>query len=173
MPPPVDHETRLTGDHHQALRLWLRLLTCTTLIETEIRRRLREQFDTTLPRFDLMAQLERNPSGLRMQELSKRLMVTGGNVTTITDQLESEGMVAREMPPDDRRSYLIRLTALGRRRFAEMATTHEQWVIELFAHLPRSEKQVLHDTLGRLKRGLAADAPRSARKSNPHRRRLT
>src|SRR5512135_2946428 len=82
-----DHESRLHDDHHESLRLWLRLLTCTLLIERRIRARLREDFGTTLPRFDLMAQLERNPAGLRMGELSQRLMVTGGNVTGITDQL--------------------------------------------------------------------------------------
>ena len=87
----MDKEARLIGttpaEHPQALRLWLRMLTCTQLIETQVRTQLREQFDTTLPRFDLMAQLERAPEGLKMNELSRRMMVTGGNVTAITDQI--------------------------------------------------------------------------------------
>jgi hypothetical protein len=85
----VDLETRATKDDHQALRLWLRLLSCTVRVENHVRGGLRREFSTTLPRFDLMAQLERYPAGLRMSELSKRLMVSGGNVTGITDQLES------------------------------------------------------------------------------------
>ena len=90
---PLDLATRLTKDHHQSLKLWLRMLSCTMRIENEIRSRLRATFDITLPRFDLMAQLERHPDGLRMGELSKRMMVTGGNITGITDQLEREQLV--------------------------------------------------------------------------------
>ena len=106
----MDFETRLSDDDHQALRLWLRLLSCTTRVEDQVRQRLRADFGTTLPRFDLLAQLERHPDGLTMRELSKRLMVTGGNVTGITDQLESEGLVLRETRADDRRSFIVKLT---------------------------------------------------------------
>src|SRR5437667_7273147 len=87
--------TIATSDDHRALRIWLRLLTCTQLIEKQVRGRLREQFSTTLPRFDLMAQLERHREGLKMNELSRLLMVTGGNVTATVDQLAQEGLVER------------------------------------------------------------------------------
>src|SRR5213595_3207151 len=97
-----DLASRLTQDHHQSLKLWLRMLACTVRIENEIRSRLRTTFGITLPRFDLMAQLERHPQGLRMGELSKRMMVTGGNVTGITDQLEREKLVLRVTDPADR-----------------------------------------------------------------------
>jgi DNA-binding MarR family transcriptional regulator len=110
----MDKEARLQGttpaEHPEALRLWLRMLTCTQLIETRVRAALREQFDTTLPRFDLMAQLERAPEGLKMNELSRRMMVTGGNVTAITDQLVSEGLVQRCDVAGDRRAYRVQLT---------------------------------------------------------------
>src|SRR2546423_11743312 len=89
----TDRETIARSDDHRALRIWLRLLTCTQLIERRVRSGLREQFATTLPRFDLMAQLERHPEGLKMGELSRMLMVTGGNITTIVDQLEKEALV--------------------------------------------------------------------------------
>jgi DNA-binding MarR family transcriptional regulator len=147
----VDVETRLTDDHHQALKLWLRLLSCTNLVEAQIRSRLRAQFATTLPRFDLLAQLERHPDGLKMSELSRRLMVSGGNVTGLTDQLESEGLVARSDDPEDRRAYTVKLTAAGRTRFARMAAVHEQWAIELFAGLNASEKTQIHRLLAKLK----------------------
>ena len=103
-PSAPDHESRLSEAHHESLRLWLRLLTCTMLIEQRVRTRLRERFAISLPRFDLMAQLERNPQGLKMGELSRRLMVTGGNVTGITDQLVAEGLVERRAIAGDRRA---------------------------------------------------------------------
>lgn len=156
---PLDAETKAAErphDHHDELRLWLRLLTCTTLIETEVRRRLRLDFDVTLPRFDLMAQLERAPAGLTMSELSRRLMVTGGNVTGITDMLEAEGLVARVDHPTDRRAYTVKLTAAGRRVFARMATAHERWIVELLGGLDSGELEQMYRTLARLKQHLNA-----------------
>jgi DNA-binding MarR family transcriptional regulator len=154
----ADPESRLRDDHHDALRLWLRLFTCTLLIERRIRARLRGRFATTLARFDLMAQLERHPQGLRMSELSRRLMVTGGNVTGRTDQLVAEGLVERSPVPGDRRVHLVRLTADGRRAFHAMAIEHEQWVIGLVAGMPPRERDRLYDMLGRLKRAVG-DVP--------------
>jgi DNA-binding MarR family transcriptional regulator len=146
-----DPETRLHDAHHESLRLWLRLLTCTLTIERRVRARLRERFAITLPRFDLMAQLERHPQGLKMGELSRRLMVTSGSVTGLTDQLAAEGLVERTPIPADRRAYLVRLTARGKRAFDVMAAEHEGWVIEQFAGLSDSERDRLHALLGRLK----------------------
>ena len=102
-----------------------------------MRSRLREQFATTLPRFDLLSQLERHPEGLKMNELSRLLMVTGGNVTAIVDQLEKEGLVERLEELEDRRAFRIRLTRGGVKSFTEMARAHEQWVVELLAGLSR------------------------------------
>ena len=124
----MDLEARLHGtapsEHPEALRLWLRLLTCTQLIEKQVRSHLRAQFDTTLPRFDLMAQLERAPDGMKMKELSRRMMVTSGNITGITDQLVAEGLVERMDVEGDRRAYLVRLTPQGREQFNTMARQH-------------------------------------------------
>jgi DNA-binding MarR family transcriptional regulator len=150
----VDLETRATKADHQALRLWLRLLSCTIHIENHVRCRLRRDFASTLPRFDLMAQLERCPGGLRMIELAKRLMVSGGNVTGITDQLESEGLVARFLDRDDRRAITVKLTEAGLRRFREMAASHEQWIIELLGGLNQEAKQVMLGGLRKLKNHL-------------------
>ncbi|MBI2312105.1 MAG: MarR family transcriptional regulator [Betaproteobacteria bacterium] len=147
----LDLETRLRRDHHQALRLWLRLLTCTNLIEARVKARLRTEYATTLPRFDLMAQLERNPQGLKMGDLSKRLMVSGGNVTGITDQLVEEGLVERSPAPDDRRAFSVKLTAAGMKAFAQMARDHEGWVIDLFSGLSPAEKKQLYQLLAKLK----------------------
>lgn len=154
-PTLSDHETRATEDHHQSIRLWLRLLTCTNLIEGLIRSRLRTTFDITLPRFDLMAQLERHPEGLKMGELSKRMMVTGGNVTGITDQLVQEGLVVREDNPRDRRAYIVKLTRKGREVFDEMAKEHEEWVIRFFDGLQDKDKQQLYTLLAQLKQHVA------------------
>jgi DNA-binding MarR family transcriptional regulator len=148
----LDLESRLTQEHHQSLRLWLRMLSCTTRIENEIRSRLRASFGITLPRFDLMAQLERHPDGLRMGELSKRMMVTGGNVTGITDQLEREGLVLRVADAKDRRAYAVKLTPAGRRAFADMAAVHERWIDEMLAEIPAEDKESLIGLLSTMKR---------------------
>ena len=150
----LDLESRLTNDHHQSLKLWLRMLSCTTKIEAEIRTRLRTQFGITLPRFDLMAQLERHPQGLRMGELSKRMMVTGGNITGITDQLEQEKLVVRVPDPNDRRAYSVKLTAAGRRAFERMASVHEEWIDELLGGLSAPEKSKLTELLSKVKHHL-------------------
>lgn len=155
-PPAPDAESRVRADHHETLRLWLRLLTCTTMIEREIRARLRERFATTLPRFDLMAQLERHPDGLRMGELSRRLMVTGGNVTGVTDQLVAEGLVERRAIMADRRAFAVRLTAKGKRAFDAMAAAHEAWVVDLLRDLAGTDRDRLYALLGRLKTTLCA-----------------
>ena len=151
----LDVESRVTEDKHQSLKLWLRMLSCTNLIEAEIRARLRAEFGITLPRFDLMAQLDRHPQGLRMGELSKRMMVTGGNVTGITDLLEQEGLVVRDAVPDDRRAFSVRLTPSGQRAFRRMAARHEAWIRELLRGLDEPERAMLFKLLSTMKRGLA------------------
>ena len=147
----MDLEARGHSEHPEALRLWLRLLTCTQLIEKQVRCELRTQFDTTLPRFDLMAQLERNPEGLKMNELSRRMMVTGGNVTGITDQLVREGLVERMNVEGDRRAYFVRLTPPGRIAFDEMAREHERWIVAAFEALSPRDVASLHRLLGKVK----------------------
>ncbi|MEJ7687990.1 MAG: MarR family transcriptional regulator [Variovorax sp.] len=147
----MDLEARAHVEHPEELRLWLRLLTCTQLIEKQVRNELREQFATTLPRFDLMSQLERSPDGLKMNELSRRMMVTGGNVTGITDQLVAEGLVERVDVEGDRRAWRVRLTARGRRFFNDMAQQHEEWIVDAFAGLSAKEVTQLHRLLGKVK----------------------
>lgn len=147
----MDMEARAHSEHPEALRLWLRMLTCTQLVEKQVRTLLRERFETTLPRFDLMAQLERAPSGLKMNELSRRMMVTGGNVTGITDQLVSEGLVERIDVEGDRRAYRVRLTPKGRKQFNEMARQHEDWIVEAFSGLSEKDIATLHKLLGKVK----------------------
>ncbi len=146
-----DLESRTVPEDHQDLRLWLRLLTCCTLIESDIRGRLRAEHNTTLPRFDLMAQLERAPKGMKMSELSRHMMVTNGNITGITDQLEKEGLVERNKVATDRRSSIIKLTAKGKQAFEQMANSHEEWIQGLFSGLPESTRQKLFEGLGELK----------------------
>jgi len=153
----LDLASRLRLEHHQSLKLWLRMLSCTVRIENEIRTRLRAGFGITLPRFDLMAQLERRPEGLRMGELSKRMMVTGGNVTGITDQLEREKLVQRVPDPTDRRAWAVRLTPSGRAAFAEMAAVHERWIDEMLADIPAEDKSALIGLLASMKERLRID----------------
>ena len=151
---PLDAETKAAerpGDHKAELRLWLRLLTCTNLIEGEIRRRLRDSFDVTLPRFDLMAQLDKTPSGMTLGELSSRMMVSNGNVTGLVERLVTDGMLTRRAAPNDRRAQIVSLTAEGRRTFRAMARTHEGWIAEIFAGLSTTETEMLMRMLAKTK----------------------
>lgn len=138
------------------LRVWLRLLLCTQMTEKRLRTRLRERFDTTLARFDVLAQLDRFPEGLMMGELSRRLMVTHGNVTGLIDRLAAEGLVERVAVPGDRRAQLVRLTPAGREVFATMAPVHAGWVGELFNGVPHDELLKLYDLLGTVKESVLA-----------------
>lgn len=147
----ADIETRVRPDDHQSLRLWLRLLACTQLIETEVRQSLKSAYGTTLPRFDLMAQLDRATDGLKMGELSQRMMVTGGNVTGITDMLEKERLVVRVPDAADRRAWRVRLTPEGRRQFRRMAAEHERWVVALLDGVSERQRDQLVELLGVLK----------------------
>ena len=146
-----DLESRVRQDDHEDLRLWLRLLACCNLLETEVRGRLRVEYGTTLPRFDLMAQLDRAPEGMKMSELSRHMMVTNGNITGITDQLEKDGLVERGKVATDRRSSIIKLTPKGRQAFRKMAQSHEEWIQTLLADLPEGTHKALFNGLADLK----------------------
>lgn len=145
-----------------ALRTWLRLLACATLVQREVRGRLRDRFDTTLPRFDVLAQLEaaaaQGRGGITMSELSARLMVTNGNVTALVERLAADGLVVRAPSPTDGRAQLVRLTPRGSRALAAMAPEHHRWIGDLFAALTADERAQLHVLLGKLKASLRAPA---------------
>jgi DNA-binding MarR family transcriptional regulator len=156
---PLDSETKALEsphDHKQELRLWLRLLTCTTLVETEVRRQLREQFDTTLPRFDLLAQLERAPQGMTLGEVSKRMMVSNGNITGLVERLVESGHLERWPLPTDRRVQVIVLTPSGREEFSRMAQAHEDWIAGMFAGMAPKDIDMLLKLLERLKASVHA-----------------
>jgi DNA-binding MarR family transcriptional regulator len=155
---PLDAETKVAerpDDHKTELRLWLRMLTCTTLIENEVRKRLRDSFDVTLPRFDLMAQLERAPNGMTLGELSQRMMVSNGNITGLVDRLREQGLIRRKPSPTDRRVQIVSLTAEGKRVFRTMARANADWVGEIFADLTKDEIETLMTLLARTKASAA------------------
>jgi len=132
------------------LRLWLRLLHAARLIESEIRQRLRREFDATLPRFDVMAALYREPGGMMMSEISRFLMVSNGNVTGIVDRLVKDGLVKRFQRDGDRRSWIICLTKKGTTNFEQMAAAHERWIDQLFGDFSADEAEQLRSVLSRL-----------------------
>ncbi|HWK44011.1 MAG TPA: MarR family transcriptional regulator [Stellaceae bacterium] len=160
---PVDFETA-GAEAKPELRLWLRLLTCTTMIEAEIRQRLRAEFGVTLPRFDLLAQLDKAPDGMTMSALSQHLMVTNGNVTGLVERLVAEDLVTRTPDPQDRRSQIVALTRIGRRSFEAMAAAHEGWVSDLFDGLDPAETAQLMRLLTVTKRSVGATIGRTATK---------
>ncbi|RDC71810.1 MarR family transcriptional regulator [Rhodovulum sp. 12E13] len=134
----------------QRLRLWLRLLRATRTTEAELRERLRKGHDSTLPRFDVLATLNRYPGGLRMSELSTHLKVSNGNVTGIVERLVAEGLAERASVEGDRRAHRVRLTETGRARFARMAAEHEAWIDSIFADLDEAELDTMIGLLGRI-----------------------
>jgi DNA-binding MarR family transcriptional regulator len=153
-PIALDHEAKAMeapGDHADELRLWLRLLTCSTMIEGEIRKRLRERFGVTLPRFDLMAQLDRAREGMTLSDLSRRMMVSNGNLTGLVERLVDSGHLDRRTAEHDRRAQVISLTELGRTDFRTMAAEHEGWVASFFADLDAGEIETLMKLLARAK----------------------
>jgi len=158
-------EARVTEEAHQSLRLWLRMMSCNMEIQSVLRRRLRAEFGMSLARFDYMAQAYRHPEGVSMRALSNYLMVTGGNVTGLTRELQKEGWVSRALDPQDRRSYLVRLTPEGRAMFESVATVHESWVVSLFADMLPADRARLTDLLGQV-RTLLAQADLAQDRSN-------
>lgn len=152
--PASDPETRLLGEDHEALRLWLRLFTCATMVERVVDAALKREFGSSLARFDLLAQLYRAGDGLRMGELSERILTTNGNVTWLVAALEREGHVKRRTASDDRRAVVVRLTATGRRQFTTMARAHEALIARLLAGLTPAERRTMHALLGTVKQHL-------------------
>ena len=144
------------GEHlsRQRLRLWLKLLEASGLIEEELRRRFRSEFGTTLPRFDVMAALARNPDGLKMSEISEMLRIAGGNTTVIVDKLEETGLALRVAVPGDRRAQRVHLTAKGAAVFDEQARAHESWINELMADLDADDVEGMSLRLDHLNNSL-------------------
>jgi DNA-binding MarR family transcriptional regulator len=145
------HEARVKKNDHIELKLWLRLFSCSTQIEDQIKQRLRDQFQISLARFDYMAQLYREPHGLNMGDLSNNLMVTKGNITGLTDELENDGLVIRQASLDDRRSWVIKLTPTGNTQFSKMAQEHEKWILEFFSEIEPNVIQQMYQVLGTIR----------------------
>lgn len=137
-----------------SVRLWLRLLSCTMAIEKDVQRRLAEK-GATLPRFDVLAALERNPGGMTMGALSRALLVSNGNVTPLVRKLAGDGLVRIASAPADRRASIVRLTAKGRRHFAGLAAAHHDWIDGLVADMDGEARENLYQALGELKRSIA------------------
>jgi DNA-binding MarR family transcriptional regulator len=149
---------RLGGAPHskQSLRLWLKLLSCTMVVEKKLRARLDVEFATTLPRFDVLAALERHAHGLTMSALSESLMVSNGNVTGVVSRLIADGLVTRTVDREDRRSATVRLSRKGRETFMKMAAANERWMDGLFADLSENQIDELMRLLNRLRGSIEA-----------------
>ena len=118
MSAPVTHEK-------QSLRLWLHIFSCAGVVERRIQNRFRERFSTTLPRFDVLAALQRAGKPISMGALSDLLLATGGNVTGIINRLQKDNLVVRTKDPGDARSHIVALSDLGHKYFAELASAHD------------------------------------------------
>jgi DNA-binding MarR family transcriptional regulator len=150
---PVEPGQESDGAHLE-LRIWLRLLSCSTRIEKALNARLRKEFNTTLARFDLLAQLARKPAGATMSEVSELLMVSNGAITALVQKLEADGFIHREVDSEDRRTFRLRLSQEGAKEFGRMARRHEEWVIALIGELSPVAQSDLLQHLTLLKRRL-------------------
>ncbi len=146
-----DYESGVDSSDRMELRVWLRLITCFNLLDGAVRQQLHQTHATTLPRFDVLAQLDRAAAPMSMGELSRRLMVTNANITGLIDRLAREGLVDRRPSADDRRRHMVELTAEGTRLFEAMAEDHRVWLADMTAGLDRAEMSELFRLLGRLK----------------------
>ena len=149
------HDGQLKGP--KSVGLWLRLLTCSTVIEKRVRRRFEERFQTTLPRFDVMAALDRAPDGLTMGQLSHKLLVSNGNVTAVVRQLSGQGLLSTTPAADDRRTSIVALTQEGRSHFAELAEAHHGWVEAMLAGMPADRQKLLFELLAELKVSIGSE----------------
>lgn len=146
-----------TVDGPMDVRVWLRLLSCAMTIEKRLRRNFADERGTTLPRFDVMATLDRRPEGQTMGELSRALLVSNGNVTAIVRQLEEKGLVTATPDPKDRRSSIVRLSAAGKAEFDVLAQAHHGWIHDAFANVPADKQKQLLDLLADLKTSISKD----------------
>ncbi|WP_174296801.1 MarR family winged helix-turn-helix transcriptional regulator [Sphingomonas bacterium] len=151
------HDGALAG--RMDVRVWLRLLSCSTIIEKRLRRRFTEQYATTLPRFDVLAMLERHPEGVTMGALSRTLLVSNGNVTALVRQLEAAGLASSRPAAGDARSSIVALTEQGRVHFAELADAHHGWIGAMFAGMSREDQVALYGLLATLKLSIGAEVP--------------
>lgn len=153
----IDPQRQPETPSKERLRLWLRLLKTSRMVETVLRENLRKEFKTTLPRFDVMAALSRFDEGLKMSQISGVLRVSNGNVTGIVDRLAEDGFVVRVRVPGDRRASLVRLTQRGREEFAGQAAVHEAWIDEMLSDFSPEEAHDISVRLEHIKTGLPVD----------------
>ena len=143
----MDARTETAGADTQRLRLGLRLLRVVRIVEGELRERLKREFDSTLPRFDVLSALHRRPEGMLMSDLSRVLLVSNGNVTVIVDRLVADGFIVKAAREGDRRTSMARLTPRGAARFAAMAEAHRAWIDELLEGIGEVEAESLSTML--------------------------
>lgn len=141
----------------ERLRLWLRVLKSSRMVEARLRENLRVEFATTLPRFDVMAALSRFEDGLKMSQLSGVLKVSNGNVTGIVDRLAEDGLLVRVPVPGDRRASLVRLTQRGQEDFARQAEAHEQWIDQMLGQISAEDARAIGQHLEHLEARLTAE----------------
>jgi DNA-binding MarR family transcriptional regulator len=137
------------------LRLWLQMLKAVRSVEQHLRERLRAEYATTLPRFDVLATLHAAPGGLRMSELSRMLNVSNGNVTGVVERLVSEGFLRREQVEGDRRASRVRLTERGTEAVEAMIAAHRGWIDEILGEVGGAEAIEGIATMLAVRRGAA------------------
>jgi len=160
----VKHAVPIREKHDGALgdkssvRVWLRLLSCTMAIEKEVQRRFAER-GMTLPRFDVLAALDRHGE-MNMGALSQALLVSNGNVTQLVQKLVRDGLVEMHKLPSDRRTSIVRLTPDGKAVFDRLARAHQDWIDQMVGGLDYTQRERIYVALGVLKMSIAQASAR-------------
>jgi DNA-binding MarR family transcriptional regulator len=93
---------------------------------------------------------EEGQSGLRLTDLSDRLLIRPPSVTGAVDRLERAGLVARDQATIDQRSKLVGLTPKGRELIQRIMAVHGQQIVRVLGGLTKREQAEFHRLLRRL-----------------------
>jgi DNA-binding MarR family transcriptional regulator len=92
--------------------------------------------------------------GLRLTDLSDRLLIRPPSVTGVVDRLERAGLVVRDGSPLDMRAKQVALTAKGREMVERVLAVHSRQIDTVLGVLNLSEQTELHRLLALLERHL-------------------
>jgi MarR family 2-MHQ and catechol resistance regulon transcriptional repressor len=131
-----------------ALSLWVKLTkayhTVSRLTGENIKK-----YNLTRPQFCVVECLGHNGE-MTLTALSSKLLVTGGNMTLVVDNLEKEGLVERVRSKEDRRTINVKLTDKGAHLFSSVFKKHAQFITKNFQVLSEKEQVQLSKLLKKL-----------------------
>jgi MarR family 2-MHQ and catechol resistance regulon transcriptional repressor len=143
------------GTHHQgsaserrALDAYIKLLRAANSVGARATRHL-ARARLTVSQFGVLEALH-HLGPLCQRDIGRKLLLSGGNITTVVVNLERRGLVRRERAEPNRRYVTVRLTPKGRAAVSRTFAAHVEHVVATMGALSPREQ----DALGRLCRRL-------------------